>query len=47
VLRIEPLSSAIVSTLSGFHPFRNMARPAAPAVLKKAAHFPWPGIAGP
>ena len=34
VLRIEPLR---VSTLTGFHPSRNTGRPAAPAVMAKAA----------
>jgi hypothetical protein len=34
VLRIEPLR---VSTLTGFHPSRNTARPAAPAVTIKSA----------
>jgi hypothetical protein len=43
VLRIEPLR---VSTQTGFHPSRNVARPAAPAVITKAA-LPVAGDRGP
>lgn len=43
VLRIEPLR---VSTLTGFHPSRNTARPAAPAVMTTAA-LPMAGDRGP